>query len=84
VNDEWNFVIVELSKGFLAEYDEFVRKRAVEPAVEFTIKRGTGADSRFVTRSRLNWVNRKQGIAVADLLEDWRQADVRSGDQLLF
>jgi len=71
-------------KEFLAEYDELVRKSPVEPDVELTIKHGTGADSRFVTKGHLNWVSLKQGIAVADLLEGWRQGNVQSGDQLLF
>jgi hypothetical protein len=84
VNDEWNFVVVALNEKFLAQYDELIRKSPVEPSVEFTIKRGNGAEGRFVTKSHLNWVSLKQGLAVADLMDNWRQGDVRSGDQLLF
>jgi len=77
VNDEWNFVVLDLSQDFLLELmgedlSSFV-------PVELMIKRAAGPDT-FVTKVRLMQVKADSLLGIADVLSDWQQAPVRAGD----
>lgn len=78
VNDQWNFVILDLSDEFLKELlgDDLSKPMA---KVELSIKR-PGAQDKFITKVRLTQVRKEKGFAIADILSDWQQGPVQEGD----
>jgi len=81
VNDEWNFVVLDLSQDFLLELmgedlSSFV-------PVDLMIKRASGPDT-FVTKVRLMQVKADSLLGIADVLTPWQQAPVRAGDIVFY
>lgn len=77
VSAEWNFAVVELSDEFMAEL--LSDESAGIPQVELMIKRPGPADV-FVTRVKLIQVKKADRLGICDILPDWQQAPVETGD----
>jgi cell division protein FtsB len=80
VNEQWNFVVVQLSEPFLKEIMGEDLK-AAPPQVDLFVKR---SDSTFVTKVRLLQVDSGKQIGVADILKEWQQKPVQKGDVLFY
>ena len=78
VNDQWNFVVIELTDAFLREIlgDDL---SAPVPAYELMIKR-PGEDEQFVTKVRLLTVKKTEKLAICEILVNWKQIPVEKGD----
>jgi hypothetical protein len=82
VDDEWNFVVLELSDTFLRELLGNDLSGSV-PTLDMIIQR-PGEPGEFVTKVRLLNVKRDEGLAIADVLLDWQQMPVKPGDVLAY
>lgn len=81
VNSDWSYVVLELNEDCLKEIDalrEALQKNGSTgiPTVELFLKRG---DS-FISKVKLVQIKRDQNLAIADVLPDWQQAPVKTGD----
>lgn len=79
VNETWNFVILALSDETMTEILGENRDQA-PAAFEFMIKREIDGEDTFVTKVRVQQVRRDDSLAIASILGDWQQMDVREGD----
>lgn len=77
-NNDWNFAVVEFTDDFLKEIlgDDL---SAPVPAVELMIRR-PGEAEQFVTKIRLLQVRVAERLGVVDILTDWQQIPVHTGD----
>ena len=77
VNETWNFAVLNLGDDVLKELvaDD---GNLVLP-FEFFLKRPS-KDGTVVGKIRLIQVNMDEKLGIADILEDWLQVDVKSGD----
>jgi hypothetical protein len=84
-DDTLKFVVVELSPAFMAELLGEKLDQGL-PQIEMMIRRpGLKSDAGdFVTRIRLRQVVRDQGLVVADVLIDWQQHPLETGDVVYF
>lgn len=78
VNDDWSFVVFELSDQFLTELTADPTKGI--PKLELTIKRRSGGDFKFVTKIKLNHIRAGEKVGVADVLTNWLQMPIEIGD----
>lgn len=82
VNADWNFVVVQLSDRFVKElYSKM--DDGVMPMVDLMVRRSDDPDA-FVTKVRLVQVNSARKLAVADVLNDWQQRPLKTGDEVFF
>lgn len=85
VNSDWSYVVLQFDDAALAEI-ETMRKALEEnltpgtPAVEFFLKRGDA----YVAKIKLVQIKRDQKLAVADVLPNWQQAEIKPGDRIFF
>lgn len=84
-NDEWKYAIVEFSADFIVELVGADRSRAL-PAIEVMVRRPgiDDIDQAFVTRLKLRQILRDKNIVIADILGDWQQKPVQTGDIVFF
>ncbi len=84
VNADWDFVVLGLSETFMKELMGEDLSQPL-PSAELMIKReGPDGREQFVTKVRLRQVKRDRNLAIADVLTDWQQSDVREGDVVFF
>ena len=85
VNDTWNFLVLKLSDRFVEELRGVTVEGPISP-VELYVRRpgAEGADEKFVTKIRLIHVSQAQKLGVADILIDWKQVPVQTGDVVFF
>jgi archaellum component FlaC len=84
-NDEYKFVIIELTDSAMVEMLGEERKNAL-PQYELNIRR-TGrqsASGEFVTRIKLTKAVKGKNLVVAEILTDWQQVPVEKGDVVFF
>lgn len=81
VNREWNFAILDLSEQFMAEL--LSDSAAGIPRVELMVKR-PGPTDVFVAKVRLIQVRQDEKLGICDILTDWLQAPVETGDVVFF
>lgn len=85
VDEEWNFVVVKLETPFLNEIlgDDLAGPM---PMLDLNVKRPglISPAGDFVTKVRLRHLKRDEGLAIADVLQDWEQSKVRKGDDIWF
>ncbi len=84
VSPDWNFVVLEMTKEFLKGYDTLTQNHMFEPDVELLVMRKTEGEKKFVTKVHVNQVGLKQGLALADVLAEWKQKDVHEGDEVVY
>lgn len=84
-DDKLKFVVVELSPAFMKELLGEDQSQGL-PQIEMMIRRPglKSAAGDFVTRIRLRQVVRDQGLVVADVLIDWQQHPLETGDVVYF
>jgi hypothetical protein len=78
VNDDWSFVLIELTDQFLSELTADPAKGV--PNLELIIKRRSGDDFQFVTKIKLNHIRAGERVGVADVLTNWLQMPIEVGD----
>jgi hypothetical protein len=84
-DDKLKFVVVALSPAFMKELLGENQAHGL-PQIEMMIRRPglKSAAGDFVTRIRLRQVVRDQGLVVADVLIDWQQHPLETGDVVYF
>jgi len=84
-DDILKFVVVELSPAFMKELLGEKLDQGL-PQIEMMVRRPglKSAAGDFVTRIRLRQVVRDQGLVVADVLIDWQQHPLETGDVVYF
>ncbi len=84
-NEEWKFAVVEFSDAFMGELLGPERDLPM-PQIEIMVRRPglEGAAGNFVTRLRLRQVIRQQNLVIADILVDWQQVPLETGDEVYF
>lgn len=84
-NEEWKFAVIEFSDAFMDELLGPGRELAMAQ-VEMMVKRPgfEGMAGGFITRLRLRQVVRDKNLVVADILTDWQQYPVATGDEVFF
>ena len=84
-DDKLKFVVVALSPAFMKELLGEKLDQGL-PQIEMMIRRPglKSAAGDFVTRIRLRQVVRDQGLVVADVLIDWQQHPLETGDVVYF
>lgn len=82
VNNEYNYCLVKLTDEALKELigDEGDRKM---PEVEYLLRR-EGDTKGLVGKIRLRSVTKEIGTIVCDILADWKQDEVKIGDEVFF
>jgi len=78
VNDDWSFVLIELTDQFLSELTADPAKGV--PSLELIVKRRSGDDFLFVTKIKLNHIRMGEKVGVADVLTNWLQMPIEVGD----
>jgi len=81
VEPQWNFVVVALSDAFMAELLQ--DPDAGIPQLELTVRRPPPEDT-FVTKVRLIQVQKAEKLGICDILPDWQQRAVKTGDVVLY
>jgi hypothetical protein len=79
VNATWNFVILSLNEPALKELLGEDMDQA-PPAVEYMIQREVEGEKVFVTKVKVQQVQRDKKLAIAQIMSDWSQSDVQEGD----
>jgi myosin heavy subunit len=84
-NDEYKFVIIELTDSAMVEMLGEERKNAL-PQYELNIRRAgrQSASGEFVTRIKLTKAVKGKNLVVAEILTDWQQVPVEKGDVVFF
>ena len=85
VNGDWSYVVLQLNDVALAEIDAMRAELAAKniagfPTIDLFLKRG---DS-YISKVRLVQLKRDEKLAIADVLVDWQQAAVETGDIAFF
>ncbi len=80
VNDTWKFVIIALSDAALNELLGVDKSDRPLGLVEFMVRREIAGKDTFVTKVQLQQVRREKKLAIASILTDWQQMDVKKGD----
>ena len=82
VNNEYNYCLVKLSDEALKELigEEGDRKL---PEVEYFLRRASN-DHTIVGKIRLRSVTKEIGTIVCDILADWKQDEIKQGDEVFF
>ena len=84
VSENWQFVVLELTDDFLAQYKYALEKSRILPEPDLYVGRKKNGDEEFVTKVRLCHVDTKKRLGVANVLEAWVQKDVRKGDRVYY
>jgi myosin heavy subunit len=79
VNTTWNFAVLSLNEASMRELLGENMDQTPGP-VEFMIKRSIRGEDTFVTKVRLQQINREKKLAIASIMTDWQQMDVKEGD----
>ena len=82
VNKKMNFIVVNLTDAFMKEILG-PEMTGPLPTVQLMVKR-PDASGAFVTKIKLINIKRDQKLAIANVLLDWQQQEVREGDIVFF
>ena len=84
-NNEYRFVVIHLTDAFLDELIGSGRDQPMPPA-ELMVRRPgfNDATGDLVTKVRLRQLFREKNLAVAEILVNWMQADVKADDAVFF
>lgn len=69
VNKDWNFAIISLNEG-----------AALNVGLDLTVQRA----DKLIGKVRINDLNGQYRLAIADILLDWKQADLEVGDYVFY
>lgn len=83
VNEEWNFVVLELSDGFLRELLGGDPSGRAPVGAELIVTRDKPAE-KFVAKVKVTQVKANEKLAVAEILSDWQQVPIQKGDVILY
>ncbi len=84
IDPEWGFVVLSVTDAFISEYQEAWGRAREEPTPDLVVYRGTGDDAQFITKVRLDRLHVNDHLAVAGILRDWQQTDIRPGDGIIY
>ena len=82
VNNEFNYCLVKLTDEALVELIGENGERPL-PEVDYLIRRN-GNDANVVGKVRLRNITREAKTIVCDILVDWKQGDVKPGDEVFY
>ena len=84
VDSTWGFVVFKAPASFFEELKTGTRPLAERvPRIDLMVRR-PGDTGAFVAKIRLSNVNPGQGLAVADIMSDWKIHDVQKGDLIFY
>ncbi|MDP6525972.1 MAG: hypothetical protein QGI24_06315 [Kiritimatiellia bacterium] len=84
VDEHWQFVVLQLTDEFLAQYRYALEKGKIIPEPDLYVGRKKNGDEEFVTKVRLSHVDPNKRLGVANVLSGWRQLNVRKGDRVYY
>ena len=82
INAEWGFAVLDLKDEFLREVMGELLDGPV-PRVDLYVRRpdrDDGTVGEFVTKMRLRQIKTEELLGIADILSNWQQLPVRTGD----
>ncbi len=82
INAEWGFTVLDLTDEFMREIMGELLDGPV-PRIDLYVRRPDKADGsvgEFVTKMRLRQIRTEEKLGVADILSNWQQLPVRTGD----
>ena len=82
VNNEYNYCLVKVTDEALIELIGEDGSREL-PEVEYLIRRPTD-DKTLVGKVRLRTITKDVKTIVCDILADWKQGDVKTGDEIFY
>lgn len=82
VNNEYNYCLVKISKEALVELIGEEQDRQL-PEVEYLLRR-PGNNKAIVGKIRLRTVTKEIDTIVCDILADWKQDEIKVGDEVFF
>jgi len=85
LNDEWNYVVLDVTEAFMQELVGKDKSAAFTP-VELLLKRPKRPDEalEFVTKVRITNIKRDKNLAIGNILSDWQVRPVQKGDVLYY
>lgn len=84
VDPDWGFVVFRAPASFFNQLKTGSRPLTERvPRIELMVRR-PGAVGAFVAKVRLSNVKPQEGLAVADVLSDWKVHDIRKGDLVFY
>ena len=77
-----NFVTMQLSDTFVAEYREAMELER-EPPTLMVVRKSDEADT-FIAKVKVGRVDVARGLGVGTILASWQQDDIRENDCILY
>ena len=84
VDEEWQFVILDLNDEFVKKYAAALASRQRRPEPAFDLIRKVDGKDVYVARVKLDGVEPGKNRGVATILPLWQQMAIRAGDRVVY